>query len=160
MTHTTSDQREQPGTAPSLIAALSMVCLLAAALPASMPTPASGVSQEECLTLGDRPVAGGAELALLEECSALYPDDVELLEHLGAAYETTDSDRAIRVYTRALELDASFAELRLRLGRLLLRQGDAAGALHHVEAALRVQPNRKVLLDLRSEARAVAGERP
>jgi tetratricopeptide (TPR) repeat protein len=145
---------------PSLLAAIAVVFLLIAVLPASMAKPASGVSQQECLTLGDRPVAQGATVAVLEECSALYPDDVELLEHLAAAYQTTDSDRAIRIYTRALELDPSFADLRLRLGRLLLRQGDPAGTLQQVDAALRVQPNRQALLSLRNEARAAAGERP
>lgn len=145
---------------PSLLAAIAVVSLLIAVLPASMAKPASGVSQQECLTLGDRPVTQGATVALLEECSALYPDDVELLERLAVAYQTADSDRAIRIYTRALELDPSFADLRLRLGRLLLRQGDPAGTLQQVDAALRVQPNRQALLSLRNEARAAAGERP
>ena len=154
------DQTEPNPNRPSLLAAAAVVCLMAALLPASMPKPASGVSQQECLTLGDRPVSHAAPLPLLEECSALYPDDVELLEQLGAAYERADARRAVQVYHRALALDPGFADLRLRLGRLLLRQGDAAGTLHQVEAALQVQPNRHALLELRSAALAAAGERP
>jgi len=150
------DARNQNRTiSPSVMAPFFVLCLLVAFLPASMPAHSSGVSSEECLTLADTPAAG-KPLSLLERCHAFYPRDVELLADLGTAYERVDVSRAEHAYRQALELDPGYAELRLRLGRLLLRRGAAAEAVREAEAALRVQPNRQALVALLNEARATA----
>ena len=73
---------------------------------------------------------------------------------LGSAYEASGQlARAEEAYRRALALDPDFADLRLRLGTLLLRRGDAAEAEAEATQALRVQPNRQALLDLQQASR-------
>jgi tetratricopeptide (TPR) repeat protein len=126
------------------------LCLWAAALPVSLSRGGTLGSDEECLTLADRPPVARVDLLpTLERCSSAYPEDVELLADLGAQYEAASrrSD-AERVYQRALVLDPGYAEVRLRLGRLLLQRGAAADARRQAAAALEVQPNRQALLDL------------
>ena len=145
--------RQTDATRPNVLAPAALLCVFAFALPLPMSArPASGISKAECLTLADGPRKSAPPVSLLEKCSALVPDDVELLADLGAAYEATDSRKAEAAYRRALDVDANFADLRLRLGSLLLRRGAAAEALTEAEAALRIQPNRQVLLDLRDAA--------
>ena len=140
---------------PHVLAPAVLLCVFAFALPLRLSSgPASGISKAECLTLADGPRQPAPPLTLIEECSALLPDDVELLADLGAAYERIDSRKAEAAYRRALAVDATFADLRLRLGSLLLRRGAAAEAVAEAEAALRIQPNRHVLLDLRDKAMA------
>ena len=68
--------------------------------------------------------------------------------------------KAELAYTRALKLDPDYADVRLRLGRLLLARGADAEALKQADMALRVQPNRAALLDLRNEARLAGGTGP
>jgi tetratricopeptide (TPR) repeat protein len=134
----------------SILAPAVVLCLFAVFLPVSIPLPASGLSKEACLTLADTPVAArNNDFSLLERCSAICPNDVELLKDLGAAYESASAaSRAEATYRRALSVDPSYAELRLRLGLLLLRRGADAEARHEATEALRVQPNRQALLDL------------
>ena len=134
----------------SILAPAVVLCLFAVLLPVSLPLPVSGVSKEGCLTLADTAAAGrNNDLGLLERCSAIYPNDVELLKDLAAAYESASAaSRAEATYRRALAVDPSYAELRLRLGLLLLRRGADAEARHEATEALRVQPNRQALLDL------------
>jgi tetratricopeptide (TPR) repeat protein len=142
--------------APGPVAAVAMLVMCGIVLPASMPRPSSGVSKEDCLVLAER--SGGKEpsLSLIERCSALYPKDAELRADFGRAYERTDPARAERAYTEALAIDPGYADLRLQLARLLLRRGDAGGAVREAEAALRVQPNRQVILDFLAAARRAA----
>ena len=134
----------------SILAPAVVVCLYWVFLPVSIPLPVSGMSNEGCLTLADTPAAAeNRHLGLLERCSAIYPNDVELLKDLAAAYEASRAaSRAEATYRRALSVDPSHAELRLRLGLLLLRRGADAEARHEATEALRVQPNRQALLDL------------
>ena len=48
---------------------------------------------------------------------------------LGGVYEQAGQwDRAEAVYRRALAIDAEDGDIRVRLGSVLLRRGDAAGA--------------------------------
>src|SRR5262245_47374686 len=120
-----------------LIPALAL-CLWAAALPVSLSRRADAASPEECLTLADAPPDPRADLiATLERCSTLYPADVELLADLGAQYETVGRrPEAETIYRRALAVDPAYAEVRLRLGRLLLARGEAALARREAKAAL------------------------
>jgi tetratricopeptide (TPR) repeat protein len=136
-----------------LVPALAL-CLWAAGLPVSLSRGVNAASDEECLTLADAPPAPRPDLvATLERCSALYPADVELLADLGAQYEAGGRrPEAEAVYRRALAVDPAYAELRLRLGRLLLARGAAALARREAQAALDVQPNRQAALDLLRDA--------
>ena len=85
----------------------------------------------------------GHDVPALERCLELRPDDVELMADLGAAYEQAGQwDRAESVYRRALAIDAEDGDIRVRLGNILLRRGDAAGARREAVAALAVQPGR------------------
>ena len=81
------------------------------------------------------------DLAGLERCLALDPEDVVLMTELGAAYESSGrADLAEGVYRRALAIDPRDGEVHVRLGRLLLARGDRAAAKTEGEAALRWQP--------------------
>ena len=133
-----------------ILASLAAVCLMAAALPRPSPRPALDVSAESCLTMSDTPPGTGpSALAALERCHALLPADVELMADLGAAYESAGvRERAEAIYARALAADPGYAELRLRLGRLLLSRGALTEARRQAEAGLLTQPNRKALRDL------------
>jgi len=136
-------------TKPSLISPVLVLCLFAVCLPVAVPLPPSGLSQGECLTLADSPPAGPADVALMERCSAWHPEDAVLMGDLASTYEASGQPaRAEAAYTRALTLDPDFADLRLRLGTLLLRRGAAAVAEAEATAAHRIQPNRQALLDL------------
>ena len=145
-----------------ILASLAAVCLMAAALPRPSPRPALDVSAESCLTLSDTPPGPGPSvMAALERCHALLPADVELMGDLGAAYESAGlRDRAEAIYARALAADPGYAELRLRLGRLLLGRGARAEARRQAEAALLTQPNRKAIRDLLQAASGPGPEVP
>jgi Flp pilus assembly protein TadD len=85
----------------------------------------------------------------LERCLVLRPDDVELMTDLGDAYEAAAQwDRAQAMYRRALTFDPEDGDLRVRLGRVLLRRGDLAGARREARAALTVQPGTMAALEL------------
>lgn len=145
----------------SVLAPVVVLALFAVIVPVGLPGPGPGGFAGECLTLDADPSAGGGtDLALLERCTGLYPGDVELLAQLATASEGVDPLGAERTYRRALELDPDYADLRLRLARLLLRRGAPADAVREAEEALRVQPNRKALLELLAEARLAAAGSP
>lgn len=133
--------------------------VLALLLPISIPEGVEGASEAACLTFVDeRPLGTVEATRTLESCATAYPDDVELAAELGAAYERAgDAARAEAAYRRALGLDDRYAEVRLRLARLLLARGAAAEARRQAETALQVQPNRRELLDL---VRAAADASP
>ena len=100
------------------------------------------------------------DVLALERCLELRSDDVELMADVGAAYEQAgQSDRAESVYRRALAIDAEDGDIRVRLGNILLRRGDASGARREAVAALTVQPGRAPALDLlgRADAAVSAG---
>ena len=136
--------------AAPLLAPVAALCLFSLALPVALPLPTSGASTETCLTLADAPPAAGPDaISRLEQCTAISPRDVELLADLGAAYEAVHApERAEMMYRRALTIDPDDADVRLRLARLALARGDGSEARREAEAALRVQPNRRALLDL------------
>ena len=153
----TSGGKRHPAPAHRTLAAVAVLVLCAMTLPASMAGPSSGVSKEDCLVLAERP--GSAPLTLLEQCSALYPRDAELLADLGQAHEGHDPARAEAAYLRALAIDPGYADLRLRLARVLLRRGAAPEAITQAEAALRLQPNRRAIVELLADARQAATKR-
>ena len=157
MRHSLSGPGPTAARRPSVVGPALLLCLFAAALPARLAGRTSGPSSEQCLTATDAAARPTPERrSLLEHCTGLYRDDVEAVAELGVMYETSDRDAAERAYRRALQLDPDYAEIRLRLGRLLVRNHPAE-ALDHAERALLVQPNRPALLALRDQARAAAG---
>jgi tetratricopeptide (TPR) repeat protein len=115
-----------------VVAPLLGLAVIAAVLPVSLPLPPDG--------LFDAP-------------------DPALATDVGARYEEAgDPQRAEQVYRQALAADPGYAEIRLRLARLLLRRGAAADAREQVRQALLVQPNRQALIDLLAAAeRQIAG---
>jgi Tetratricopeptide repeat len=97
----------------------------------------------------------GFDVPAFERCLEVRPDDVELMADLGAAHEQAGQwDRAESVYRRALAIDGEDGDVRVRLGNILLRRGDAAGARREAVAALAVQPGRAPALDLMGRADA------
>jgi tetratricopeptide (TPR) repeat protein len=144
-----------------VLAAAAVLCVLWIALPVRLSQSSGGPSIAECSTLADTPAARRAGIiAALERCSALLPRDTELLADLGGEYEADGRpERAENIYRQAIAIDPGYADLRLRLGRLMLRRGDAGEAQQQAEAALRIQPNRKALIELLDEA-TQAGKRP
>jgi cytochrome c-type biogenesis protein CcmH/NrfG len=134
---------------------VSVLAVLWVVLPVPLPNPSSGPSSSECLTLSDAPpdLERADLVPVFERCSASNPTDVELMADLGLFYESAGrwSD-AEAVYRRALRVDPDYADLRIRLGRLLLKRSDSVGARMEAEAALKVQPNRRAPLDLLHDA--------
>ena len=134
---------------------LLVLALLALILPIRSTLLGTRSTTVECLTLTAHPPHGAdpALIAVYERCVALEPDDVALLGDLAALYEETqDAGHAEALYRRALALDGGAADLRLRLGRLMLNRGDAVGARREAEAALGVRPASQAALDLRRVA--------
>lgn len=96
-----------------------------------------------------------ADTARLERCLDLRPDDVELMMDLGRAYERAAQwDRAEAIYRRALDADPDDGDAHVRLGDMLLRHGDAAGAGREGAAALKLQPGGSAATDLIERAKA------
>src|SRR5581483_11971293 len=92
-----------------------------------------------------------SDVPVMERCLATHPDDVETMIDLGRAYEAAhQAERAEAVYP----LDA---DVHLLLGSLLLERGDASGAAHEADLALRTQPGSRRALDLRARAAGHAG---
>src|SRR5688572_3497350 len=88
--------------------------VFALTVPVSLPEASSDLSGVECMTFADKAPERQPDLInTLERCSALYPEDVELLADLGAQYELVGAARkAEAVYHRALSLDPGHAQLR------------------------------------------------
>lgn len=115
----------------------------------------------DCLTLSNASPEGRPGIvAALERCRALLPNDSELMADLGSEYESGGKfEQAEDIYREALAIDPDYADLRLRLAGLMLRRGEADGAVAQAELALRTQPNRKAVLAVLDQARR-AGKRP
>jgi tetratricopeptide (TPR) repeat protein len=145
-----------------LLFPLLILVLFAIVLPAPPPDASRGMTDQECVTLADTPIHPEPDvMPRLERCARLYPDDAELAGDLAFAYEAAgDPVRAEAAYKRALSIDPGYADLRLRLGYLLLRRGAALEAAREAEAALHIQPNRRVLVQLLRQAKEASGEAP
>jgi tetratricopeptide (TPR) repeat protein len=132
-----------------VLAALAVLAMLWVVLPLPAPTAGGQASLAGCATMANQQ---SSDVAGLERCHALIPTDIELSADLAAAYTANARpDDAIALYQEILTLDPSYAEVHVRLARLLQSKGDRAAALDHVDQALRIQPNRKLLIDFRSE---------
>ena len=140
------------------VPSLAVVALFALVLPVRIPEPAAAVSKEACLTLAERDAGQPLpDASTLAGCLAFHPDDVELLTDLGEAFGVSDPPRAEAALRRAIALDDANGDLRLHLGRILLRRGANAEAGEQAALGLRVQPNRPELIALQ---RAAAGAAP
>ena len=138
------------GQTPALrvVASLAVLALLAATLPVKLPGAAGATSSLDCLTIADQPVAGVDAVARLEQCATLVPNDVELLADLGLAYEADGRPgEAERIYLQLLKIDDEYADVHVRLARLLWLR-DAAAARRHLDRALQLQPNRASIVAL------------
>ena len=133
-----------------VLAAGAALGVLWLALPIGLPATGSEPSTADCLTLADAP---SDKLQTLERCHHLVPNDVELAADLAALYEQGRPGDAIALYKQILERDPSYADVRLRLARLLRDHGDPAAAQAQIDAALAVQPNRRALTDFRAGAK-------
>lgn len=66
-----------------------------------------------------------------------HPTDLRVLQNMAIAFTKTQRiDEAIRVYRRALEVDATLAGAHYGLAFLLIRRGDAAAAAQHLRSFL------------------------
>ena len=146
------------GRSQRLRIALAVIVLvvLAAGLPVTLGSSAPQLSTEDCASS-----SVAVSIERLEQCVALFPSDPELLADLGRRYEQAhQTGRSEQLYRRALTLDPDYADLRLRLGRLLLQQGKSEEARRQATAALRIQPNRTALIDLLQQAEGGAEGTP
>ena len=99
------------------------------------------------------PETGPASIVRLEQCVALVSTDVELMLDLARAYEgATRINEAEATYRRVLDLDPDYADAHVHLAVLLLSRGAIAEARQHAETALRLQPNRRAVLELLARA--------
>lgn len=70
-----------------------------------------------------------------------HPNDPKILQNMAIAFSKTGRlEEAIRSYRRALELDPALAGSHYGLAFLLLKRGDHAGAVRHLEAFLAQPP--------------------
>ena len=78
-----------------------------------------------------------AAVAPLEACVRLRPGDAESRFLLGAAWQALgEVPRAQQSYLAAIAVDGALFEARANLAMLLRRQGDFAGAISQLEAAI------------------------
>jgi tetratricopeptide (TPR) repeat protein len=90
--------------------------------------------------------------AYLEPLHSRDTTDAEVSYYLGLAYEgQSDNDQARTVYEQAGRLPAFRSAAALRLGEMLARSGDLAGAERHLSEALSAAPD-----DLRVQEELVA----
>lgn len=150
--------RSRQGRRAALAVAV-VLAMLSIGLPVRLPQSSTSASIGNCLTIADAAPAGRGIGAALERCTALLPNDPELMADLGSEYEAAGQpELAEKIYQRAVSLDSDYADLRLRLARLMLRRGAADEARQQAESALRIQPNRKALLDVLQEATGRRGQ--
>ena len=80
----------------------------------------------------------------LEALLRYRPDDAQAYFWRGDVHERRNRlAEAMRDFTRALEIDTEFDEARVRLGRLLLRSGEADQAAEQFSAILKEQPGER-----------------
>jgi tetratricopeptide (TPR) repeat protein len=70
------------------------------------------------------------------------PDDHRVLQNMAIAFSKTGRhDEAVRCYRKALDLEPKLSGAHYGLAFLLLKKGDADGAIQHLEAFLRQPPS-------------------
>jgi len=128
-----------------------------ALLPVQLNRTTDSGSIDGCFTRADQAPAGdpATEIPLLERCADSVATDADLAADLGAAYAAAGRDAdAERAYRRALAIDPDFADVHIKLAEQFLRHGSTADAQSHVDAALRIQPNQRAVLELRDRIAA------
>ena len=79
--------------------------------------------------------------ALAEQANALMPERAPLLDTLALAQEADNRlPEAIKTQQRAVDLDPKDGMLRLRLARLLVKQGDKSAAQEQLHFLARLGP--------------------
>jgi tetratricopeptide (TPR) repeat protein len=140
-----------------ILGPVAVLVFLWIALPVRLPTASQVPASEPCLTLSTAsPGANRADsIARFERCSQRFASDLELIVDLGILYESSGRGaEAEAQYRRALVIEPGDGDVRLRLGRLLLKKGDVPGARRQAEMALGVQPNRRAILDFLRDIQA------
>jgi cytochrome c-type biogenesis protein CcmH/NrfG len=133
---------------------LAMITIFVATFRRSAPRAATGDAVAPCDRRDGSHSADDA-VERLERCLALDASDVESMIALGDVFAAASRvDRAEALYRRALEVEPHDARVHVRLGRLLLARGDAAGARREGEAALQSHVGNGAALRLIAEARA------
>ena len=141
--------------AVQIAAAAAVVLVFAAVLPIRVEDAAKRSSTEECLTLSAKAPAheSDATIAAYVRCLDIEPRDAVLMRDLGTLYEEAgDAPRAEEMYRRALAVDAGYADVHTRLGWLLLRKGDKAGARAEADRAVALTLNASSARELRKAA--------
>lgn len=70
------------------------------------------------------------------------PNDLKVLQNMAIAFSRTGRlDEAVRAYRKALEIDPMLAGAHYGLAFLLLKRGEQAGAVKHLEAFLAQPPS-------------------
>ncbi len=140
----------------TILAAAAVLGALWIVLPVRLPAASTEPSIADCLTLADAP---SRALPALERCHALLPQDVELTADLADTYASLQRpDDAISAYQEIIALDPLYADVRLRLARLLRARGDESAARAQIDAALGVQINRGALLEFLARPAAIGAK--
>jgi tetratricopeptide (TPR) repeat protein len=127
-------------------------------LPARLSKASSVPSIADCLSISNTaPMGRPGIVPALERCRSIIPNDTEVMADLAGEYESAGRvELAEKTYQEALAIDPAYAEVRLRLGRLMLRRGAADEAKKQATAALTVQPNREAFVELLEDATRAA----
>jgi len=101
--------------------------------------------------------------AFLEPLHLRDTSDTEISYYLGIVYDGLDDTQHARVaYEQAERLPGFYSAAALRLGELLAREGDIAGAERHLSAAMRMDPEdartREELIAIKHTAKTAAEE--
>jgi tetratricopeptide (TPR) repeat protein len=85
-------------------------------------------------------------IPLLEQVRQDYPLETQTIIYLAQAKAAHDQPQAaIELYRQAIDIDPDAAKAHELLGLLLLKQGDIAGAISHLETALQIDPDNQQL---------------
>src|SRR5262249_22241465 len=97
---------------------------------------------------------------LIKQIADEHPGDYARLALLGALYEETgDANNAIATYRKALAINPSQIDLRLKMVRLLQTQGELDKAIAEYEALIRAAPNNPQFVFEQCEALMQRGDR-
>jgi tetratricopeptide (TPR) repeat protein len=97
---------------------------------------------------------------LIKQIEDEHPGDFARLAILGALYEETgDANNAIATYRKALAMNPSHIDLRLKMVRLLQTQGELDKAIVEYEALIRAAPNNPQFVFEQCEALMQRGDR-
>jgi len=102
----------------------------------SQPTASRQASEKESVSPEET-----AQILALEKEVALHPQNLEALIELGHRYfDTAQPQKAIKMYTRALEIDPANGDVWTDLGVMYRRSGQPAKAVESFDQAIKVNP--------------------